>query len=130
MKYICKRLLNDTVGEEIETSTHEDEYNKLCKFSLKSPAINIVVESDLNKIEKQWVSIARIIVRESRKALIDPTLFIATKKIMEVYVKNNPDIVKYRIVWLDQVLHEIETRKDSSFFYFLIISVFIFYINK
>ena len=130
MKYICKRLLKDTVGEEIETSTHEYEYNKLCKFSLQYPAINIAVESDLNKIQKQWVSIARRIVRDTRKDLIAPTLFVATKKIMEVYVKSNPDIVKYHIMWLDVVLDEIETRKDSSFFYFIVFSVFIFYISK
>ena len=130
MKYICKRLLEEVTGDKDIYCTHEDEYKRLCKFSALYPDIDIKVEDELIKIEKQWVSIARIIVNECRKDLIVPTLFAATKKIMEIYVKIDHEIPKYHIMWMDMVISELDSRKNSSFFYFLILTMFIFYISK
>ena len=130
MKYICKRLLEEVTGEKDMNSTHEEEYKRLCEFSTLYPDIDIKVEDDLIKIEKQWVSIARVIVNECREDLIIPTLFAATKKIMEIYVKVDPRIPKHHTLWLDAVISELNRRKNSSLFYFMILTMIIFYISK
>ena len=129
MRYICKRLLWDTIGGE-SSCKHEEEYDKLCRYSLHYPNVDIKVEDTLIMIEKQWTSIARVIVTECRASQIIPTLFAATKNIMETYAKVDSEIPRYHAIWLDVVIEELENRKDSSFFYFLVFSVLIFYISK
>ena len=111
-------------------SEEEKEYQRLVDFTSQYPDYNIKVEDVLIMIENQWVTIARVIIKESRKDLIVPNLFAVTKKIMETYSKVDPEIPKYHAMWLNEVLDELERRKKSSFFYFVIISAFIFYISK
>lgn len=129
MRYICKRLLKD-IADGDAACKHEEEYNKLIQFCSFYPDVDIKVEDTLIMIEKQWTSIARVIVNECRENQIIPTLFAATKNIMEAYAKVDPEIPKYHAVWLDVVINELESRRDSSFFYFIVFSIFIFYISK
>ena len=129
MRYICKRLLNDIVDGDVSCK-HEEEYDRLVQYSSNYPDLHIQVMDTLIEIEKQWTSIARVIVTECRENLIIPTLFAATKNIMESYAKVDPEIARYHALWLDVVINELESRKDSSFFYFLILTLLIFYISK
>ena len=129
MRYICKRLLNDIVDGDVSCK-HEEEYDRLVQYSSYYPDLHIQVMDTLIEIEKQWTSIARVIVTECRENLIIPTLFAATKNIMESYAKVDPEIARYHALWLDVVINELESRKDSSFFYFLILTLLIFYISK
>ena len=130
MRYICEQLLNDITGSDNIACNHEEEYKKLCRYSLHYPDIDIKIEDSIELIEKQWTSIARVIVNECRENQIIPTLFAATKNIMGRYAKVDVEIPRYHVLWLDAVINELESRKDSSFFYFIVFSVFIFYISK
>ena len=128
MRYICGRLLNETIGTPISTQD-EKEYQRLVDFTSQYPDFDIKVEDVLLMIENQWVTIAKVIIKQSRKDLIVPNLFAATKKIMETYSKVDSEIPKYHAMWLNEVLDELERREKSSFFYFVLITAFIFYIS-
>ena len=129
MKYISKRLLEEVTGKPVKC-IHEKEYRKLRRYSTRFPAIDIKVENNLEAIRKQWIDIARVIVNKCRRDLIVPTLFTATRRIMEKYVKIDPEIPKHHAIWLDAVITELDSRKFSSFFYFAVFTVFIIYISK
>ena len=129
MRYICKRLLNDIVGGGISCK-HEEQYNRLVQYSSHYPNVDLQVVHTLIEIEKQWVTIARVIINECRENQIIPTLFAATKNIMETYAKVDSEIPRYHAMWLDAVIEELENRRDSSFFYFLLFSILIYYISK
>ena len=129
MRYICRRLLNDIVGGGASCK-HEEEYNRLVQYSSYYPDVDIQVEDTLIGIEIQWTTIAKAIVNGCRECQIIPTLFAATKAIMEAYAKVDPEIPRYHALWLDEVINELESRKDSSFFYFLVFTMLIFYISK
>lgn len=129
MRPVCTRLLKDTLGESTPSCEHEKEYQRLVNFSSQYPQVEIKVEDTVMMIEKQWITIARIIVNQKRKDLVIPTLFAATKQLMEVYSKVDPEIPRYHALWLNAVLDELERREKSSLFYFLIITAFIFYIS-
>ena len=129
MRYICERLLKDVVGGETSCK-HKEEYDKLIQFCSNYPNVNIRVEDTLMMIEKQWVSIAKVIVAECHTNRTIPTLFAATKNIMETYAKVDPEIARYHATWLDIVITELENRHRSSFFYFIVFTVMIFYISK
>ena len=130
MHAICKQLLKDTVGAENCFRVTNDEYQRLCRFALTFPDIDIKIETNINDIQKQWVTIATLIVKNSSEKLVIPTLFAATKKIMEIYAKNDVSIPQYHALWLDEVITEIEASRNIMFFYFLISTVFIFFICR
>jgi len=121
-------LLNETIGTHV-IAEEDKEYQKLVEFTSQYPDLNIKVEDVLIMIENQWVTIARVIIKQSRKDLIVPNLFAVTKKIMETYSKVDSEIPKYHAKWLNEVLDELERREKSSFFYFVLITAFIFYIS-
>lgn len=129
MRSICIRLLKDVLGEESPSCDHEREYRKLIKFCSQYPYVDIKIENSLMKIEKQWIDIAKVIVKQKRKDTVVPTLFAATKQLMEVYRHVDCEIPRYHAFWFNAVLDELEGKQDSSFFYFVAITVFIFYMS-
>ena len=118
MHAICKQLLKDIVGDDNCGSVTRDEYQRLCRVASSFPDINIKIEKNIDDIQKQWVNIAIDIVRNSREDLIIPTLFAATKKIMQIYAKSDVSIPQFHALWLDEVLNEIESSKNVTFFIF------------
>ena len=130
MDNICKKLLLDVKSkDEPFCYLLDDEYSTLCDFASRFPTFPVIIKSDMPNIKSQYISIARKIVSHCpNRNLLIPSLFAATRHIMQEYFKVDPSIPDYHAIWLDSIIKEVNTQLNITFFNFIVRTVIIMFI--